>query len=957
MKRKLLVTLIASALELYAVSAGAGTCTIDTQGATLANNAGPVTTGPLNPIDGFPEYVSAPDPVAGGIISFQRCVDPAWCFFDPVVPTDPFSIQIKTGGEAFYWGADAVVDNQAGTRILTLVMAAETAFLEEGPNAEPINGSQFPFLRLRFVLNAPVAGTYTVRHPYGTNVFTVDAASVGPRAVFSTVDAGFAPNSTMTGPVGGPFLVTAPAWRPANLPANFVGDSGPNGTPVEVINSPCSSPADGAWNFVEVTAADPLTGAALDLGVNEFALRTTLFSVQGMLYDGRVQSPLSADRLTYSRSIATNGQIEAFASSSTTATVTVQDGPTIPLGTSRIATPVTLWQSPNADKPAELLNSEAIGVADASALPPIVSVTAADTSPLADPTVLNVQLVDFVDIAVADYDPVTGILLVSASSADQRLNPTLTLREYGDFLPGVASKLVATVAPPAVVHVDSAAGGTASAKVRVIKAILPAAPTGLAVQSATATTVTLSWTANSTNVASFSVYSVDGLGARTLLTTVPASASSAIIRNLTAGTTYTFVVDADSAAGAVASDPIQASTLSLPVAPTSVAATTTGADARTVIVSWVDNSADETSFKVERSTSATFATTTVVATGVATTGTGGTVTVVDSNGPPAANTTYYYRVSSVRGLDSSAPVASAGMLTPGIVNGTPVHNAVSAIGLNSVQINWTDSSTNETGFQVFRKLGASTSTNPYVAVGPVHVSSAGTGTARNYVDTGLTAGTQYTYRVDAINWAGNLGSATRSATTLAPVPTPTTLTAAPQATAGTINLTWTNVAGESGYLLEQSLDGGTNWTTVATTAVNVVTRSVTGLPTNVASYQFRVTALSSLGASAQAAPRLLTVPGLVAPATFTIVRGGNNNVAWTDSSGVESTYVLQRCTTNCTTTGTWTNVATFTSTTAQRIGTGARTLRYNMPAGTASYRMVPRWNAVLGNASVIRTVN
>ena len=318
MKRQLLVTLVASALELYAGSIAQAAC--------LANGATPIRSGPLNPVDGFPEYVT--DSTG---LSVQRCLDPAFCFFDPIVQEDPFSVQINSGGEAFYWAATAVLNDASGAGKLTLVMAAETAFLEANPvNEAPIDGSQFPFLRLRLIFKAPAAGNYTLVHPYGTETFTVDVAS-GGRDVFNTIDAGFAPNSTVNGPVG-PFLV----WD-TGAPTGYVGNGSlTTGVLHKVKGSPCNV------NSVTLTGTD-LQGNALDLdGNGGNVLSTDLFDVQGQVWDGRAQTPLTPSRLTYSRAAGQLGQIDAFAASTNTATVTVKDGPTIAAGSSRVPTAVTL---------------------------------------------------------------------------------------------------------------------------------------------------------------------------------------------------------------------------------------------------------------------------------------------------------------------------------------------------------------------------------------------------------------------------------------------------------------------------------------------------------------------------------------------------------------------------------------------------------------------------------------
>jgi hypothetical protein len=64
---------------------------------------------------------------------------------------------------------------------------------------------------------------------------------------------------------------------------------------------------------------------------------------------------------------------------------------------------------------------------------------------------------------------------------------------------------------------------------------------------------------------------------------------------------------------------------------------------------------------------------------------------------------------------------------------------------NQVALNWTDNSTNETGFRIERKSG----TSNYSTVGSV------SGNVSTYADMGIVANTTYTYRVVAYNSVGN----------------------------------------------------------------------------------------------------------------------------------------------------------------------------------------------------------
>lgn len=942
MKRKLIVTLVATALELYAATAGAQAGCGLVGNATTASGATAVTTGPLNPIDGFPEYIT--DSTG---LSVQRCTNANFCFFDPVVPTDPFSLQIGTGGEAFYWGADATLDS-GGRRVATVVMAAESAFLQAGPNGEPIDGTQFPFLRLRFTIGVPRDGTYTVTHPFGVDKFTVVGAT-GARDIFSTVDRGLSPSTPgQLGPVG-PWL----KWDPAALlpgsviPAGYLGDSGPNGVANRVIGSPCGR------NTVTLTGVDT-SGRPVAFAGGETTLTTNVFTVQGKIYDGKVQTPLNPTRLTYSRTLAGAGQIDNFAASTATAAVSVVDGPTIPVGTSRI--PLALTLDHLALSATAGINSLSVPVLDASAVPPIVSMTATDPTAATptDPTTLNLPLVDFVDIAVADYDPGTQVLTVTATSGDLRSPPTLTLSDFGAFAAGTSTKLVTTVAPPGFVTVTSSAGGSSTTLVRVVASAPPAAPTGLALSSATSTTVTLTWADASNNETGFNVYTVAATGARTLVGTVGANSARAVITGLTAGTAYTFQVDAFNNAGAASSTTLSASTLALPVAASGVTAAL-GAQ-RAINVSWTDNSADETGFVVLRGTSATgpFTQVASVAANVR--------SATDTNGPPATGATYFYQVVAVRGGDSSAAVTSAqGLTTPTAPTSALIAAPVAASG-TQVNVSWTDRAVNETGYQVYR---STTTTGGFAAVSGVL--AAGT---TNFSDSTVVAGTQYFYRVDASNWAATVQSAISTGVT---PPAAAVTLAAPgnlavaSAIANPPVLGWTDTStGETGFRVQRRTvtlaNNGTRtngaFATAATTAANAVTFTDTARTAN-AIVEYSVAAVN--GATVGTASTVLAVPGgipgVTAAPTFT--RTGNTvTVRWAQAGTTTANraaiggYSVQRCTVTTTdtcaaTSAGWASVATATGRTTV---TANNTVAVSAPTRTYRYRVVSTTgpNAVTG---------
>ncbi|NJM15202.1 MAG: DUF4832 domain-containing protein, partial [Bacteroidales bacterium] len=89
-------------------------------------------------------------------------------------------------------------------------------------------------------------------------------------------------------------------------------------------------------------------------------------------------------------------------------------------------------------------------------------------------------------------------------------------------------------------------------------------------------------------------------------------------------------------------------------------------------------------------------------------------------------------------IDFGTPLSS----TPAIPE-PPSSLTATAAGTGQINLSWTDKASNETGFKVERKSG----TNSFSQIATV--------TTNTYGNSGLTAGTTYTYRVRAYNAAGN----------------------------------------------------------------------------------------------------------------------------------------------------------------------------------------------------------
>lgn len=406
-------------------------------GATLTDAATPFTAGPVNPQNGFALYVQD----SGGL-ALELCLDsvdgqgtPPPCFFDPVVVGNPFSEQIGFGAEGFWWAADASIDEPSSGLSAILVQAVEAAFLAENP----VNGEQFPFTRLRIRVDVPQPGIYTVTHPYGQESYLVE--SVGPGfEVRESFDIEFINNALNQGRIA-PFL----RWD-NSLPAPPAGYIGDAATLHSVTGSPLGT------NLFSVEGVD-FNGAPIPLDADGSNLAITdQFIVMGKIYTGAVPSPLAINRTSYARDI--NGQVDIFATSAPTASVSVSGGANLPTGETPLA----------GDGSGRFFAHIPLG--DASTLPATVDVTATNPGNIA--TLHKSLLVDQVMVTRAEYDTTNGLLIVEAQSSDQVANPALDVVGLG-----TAPLSLAIAAPPAELTVLSDAGGSATVATRVTRSAVP----------------------------------------------------------------------------------------------------------------------------------------------------------------------------------------------------------------------------------------------------------------------------------------------------------------------------------------------------------------------------------------------------------------------------------------------------------------------------------------------------
>ena len=407
------------------------------------------------------------------------------------------------------------------------------------------------------------------------------------------------------------------------------------------------------------------------------------------------------------------------------------------------------------------------------------------------------------------------------------------------------------------------AGGSSSASApssSITPYTVPGKPTGLSAVPGNAQ-ATISWTAPTNNggsaITGYTVTSSPG----GISIDLSGSATSGTVTGLTDGITYMFMVVATNAAGSSEAGITETSTITatVPDAPTNVVAVAGNAS---VDVSW----------------SAPFDGGSPITGYIVTSNPGGFTADVSGNTRTTAtisgltNGTYYvFTVVAINIDGSSNSSTSSNGVTPYTVPGTPT--ITSAVpGLGQVEISWSAPASN----------GGSTITGYTVTSTPGGFTADVSGTTTSATVTGLSNGVSYTFKVVAINAAGNSSNSSASSSVI-----PFTVPGAPTDISGVAGneqatVSWSAPASNggasiTGYTVTSNPGGFTS--TVGGTARSA---TVTGL-TNGTAYTFTIIATNIVGdstdSSASSSITPYTVPG--SPTDISgVVANGQATISW-----------------------------------------------------------------------------
>lgn len=430
----------------------------------------------------------------------------------------------------------------------------------------------------------------------------------------------------------------------------------------------------------------------------------------------------------------------------------------------------------------------------------------------------------------------------------------------------------------------------------------PSTPANLTATAVSATQINLTWSASTSSVgiANYIVQRCTGASCSTFAQiATPATVTYNDI-GVIASTAYSYRVEAVDTAANTSSFSLVASATTPAVGAPSTPGnlTATAVSAPQINLSWSasTSSLGIAHYVVQRCAGASCTNFAQIATPTA-------VTFNDTG--LAASTSYSYRVQAIDTASNASGFSTvATATTPAVVVQPPTTPAnLTATAASPTQINLTwSASTSSIGianYIVQRCTGASCS----------NFASITTPTGTNFSDTGLSASTSYSYRVQAVDTAStasgfsNVATQTTQATQSQPPSTPGT----PVATVISpteIDLTWTastSTVGLSIYVVQRCTGAScTGFAQIATPAVTSF--KDTGL-TPSTTYNYRVQAVDTAqtvslfsgttSASTQAAPPP-TAPGSL---TATAASSTQINLSWTASTssvGIAN-YVVDRC--------------------------------------------------------------
>lgn len=354
----------------------------------------------------------------------------------------------------------------------------------------------------------------------------------------------------------------------------------------------------------------------------------------------------------------------------------------------------------------------------------------------------------------------------------------------------------------------------------------PSAPSGAQATPVSTSRIDLAWSAAAGTVDQYRIERKTGAaGSYAVIDSVSASSLSFQNTGLAPATQYFYRVRACNTAGCSGySNETSATTPQAPPgAPSGL--TANAASSSRIDLSWSASSGTVSRYHIElrnNTLSGEYAVVDSV--------TGGTLTYQSNGLSPL--TSYSHRVRACNSAGCSGNSNETTTSTPVLTIANAPEN-LKATGVSATQINltWTHDGLHLGSFEIER--APSTAQNDFTPLQTV------AGTARSYLDGGLTSGSTYYYRVRACNLTGcSAWSSIANDKTLAPS-TPTSVSAV-AISASQVTLSWSAPGGQLSYVIRRRLNGTGSPTTITVSNPNATSYTDNGLsPATRYTYEIR----------------------------------------------------------------------------------------------------------------------
>ena len=383
---------------------------------------------------------------------------------------------------------------------------------------------------------------------------------------------------------------------------------------------------------------------------------------------------------------------------------------------------------------------------------------------------------------------------------------------------------------------------------------LPDPPASITPSNATTTTVDLNWTA------------AVGTDTYTITTTPVSTTKSGLagtsytFPDLLSGTSYTFTIRSVNASG---TGPASTTSVAYFTIPAAVPALNTSNPQQTSIdLSWTDVTG-ESQYTITSTPSVGYTAILPANTSAVTFPAGG------SGFSLTAGTSYVFRITPSNSSGSGAYTDSVGKFTlpaPPTLSGTSIGGVFTSIQRTQLTVNW-----------IAPAIG--TTTGYYVSC-PGLTTQTITAPTVTATFTGLTAGTSYTFTIQAVNDSGGGGSVTTAAVFTLPAAVTAPTTSAYTLIGMTVG--WTGATGATSYTVSAAVSpaGGTVPTTQ--TGIAGTSANFTGLSSGY-SYTFTISSVNASGTgdlttASTAAKTLSPAPGQPTLSGFTAANGGATQI-------------------------------------------------------------------------------